>query len=305
MLNKFLIGLIIFTGINLGATAQELNCQVNINHRAIQGTNDQVFQSLRKSIFEFMNNKIWTEHVVSPNERIECQIMINLTAYNGIDKFTGTLSVQSSRAIYNTNYNSTLMNYKEKDKLFQFEYVENQALDFNENTHLTNLTSTLAFYAYIILGLDYDTYAMLGGTPHFRKAQQIVSNAQNAREPGWKAYESTDETNRYYLVEHILSKQNTSLRRFYYRYHRLGLDRMEAKTEMGRSEIADSFKMMQKTFREKHNSLLLKMILTTKMTEIVNIFSESPDLEKKKVYNILKEIDPSNPKLEQILKKKK
>ncbi len=305
MQNRIILILSLLLIINSSVSAQELNCQVNVNHRAIQGTNDQVFQALRKSIFEFMNNTVWTEHVYSANERIECQIMINLTDYNGIDKFTGTLSVQSSRAIYNTNMSSTLMNYKEKEKLFQFEYVENQALDFNINTHLSNLTSVLAFYAYIIIGLDYDTFAMLGGTPYFHKAQQIVSNAQSARESGWKSYESSDETNRYYLVEHILSKQNTSLRRFYYRYHRLGLDKMEKSTEMGRSEIADSFKMMQTTFREKHNSLLLKIILITKMSEIVSIFSEAPEIEKKKVYNILKEIDPSNPKVEQILKKKK
>lgn len=290
--------IIIFSKISF---AQELNCSVVVNHSRIQGTSIEVFQSLQKDIFEFMNNRQWTNNVFAVNERIECQIMINLSKYNGIDKFTGTIQIQANRPVFNTNYKSILINHKEKDDLFEFNYVEGQSLEFNENTYISNLTSTLAFYAYVILGLDYDSFEANSGSQYFQKARQIVNNAQGATEPGWKAYESTDETNRYYLVEHIMSSTNAPLRRFYYQYHRLGLDLMADRTEVGRGEITNSFLLLQRVFRSKPDSYFLKILMTTKMSEIVNIYSEAPMLEKKKVYNILKEIDPTNQKIEKII----
>lgn len=281
--------------------AQELNCSVVINHSRIQGTSVEVFQTLQKDIFEFMNNRQWTNNVFAVNERIECQIMINLSKYNGIDKFIGTIQVQANRPVFNTNYKSILINHKEKDDLFEFNYVEGQSIEFNENTHISNLSSTLAYYAYIILGLDYDSFEANSGTVYFQKARQIVNNAQSATEPGWKAYESTDETNRYYLIEHILSNTNAPLRRFYYQFHRTGLDLMADRAEIGRSEITNSFLLLQRVFRSNPDSYFLKILMTTKMSEIVNIYSEAPMLEKKKAYNILKEIDPTNQKLEKMM----
>jgi len=299
MRNIILILLVIFAVKH--SSAQELNCSVVVNHSRIQGTSIEIFQALQKDVFEFMNNRQWTNNVFAINERIECQIMINLSKYNGVDKFTGTIQVQANRPIFNTNYKSILINHKEKDDLFEFNYVEGQALEFNENTHISNLTSTLAFYAYVILGLDYDSYANSGGTAYFQKARQIVNNAQGTPEPGWKAYESNDETNRYYLIENILSSTNTPLRRFYYRYHRLGLDVMADKADIGRTEITNTFMLMQKVHRSKPDSYFLKIVMTTKLSEIVNVYSEAPMLEKKKVYNILKEIDPTSPKVEKIM----
>jgi hypothetical protein len=281
--------------------AQELNCSVQVTHQQIQGTNIQIFQSLQTSISEFMNNRKWTDNIFSNSERIEMQILINISDYNGIDKFTGTLTIQSTRPVFGTNYKTTLLNYKEKDNLFQFNYVEQQNLDFNENSFSSNLTSVLAFYAYITIGLDYDSFGLNSGTPYYQKAQNIVTNAQGSQEAGWKAFESNDESNRYYLVDNLMNKSNSPIRTFIYRYHRLGLDRMSDKTEIARNEITDSFTDLQKVYREKPNSLLLKIVMTAKTSEFVNIYQSAPDIEKKKVYNLLKEIDPSSQKLDKIM----
>jgi len=294
----FFLVLTLFPFIN---QAQELNCSVQINHQQIQGTNIQIFQSLQRSISDFMNNTKWTDNVFSNSERIEVQLMINISDYNGIDKFTGTISIQTARPIFGTNYKTTLINYKEKDNLFQFQYVEQQNLDFNDNTFNTNLTSVLAFYAYISIGLDYDSFGLNSGTPYYQKAQNIVTNAQTATEPGWKAFESSEESNRYYLVDNLMSKTNGPIRTFLYRYHRLGLDRMSDKTEIARNEITESFSDLQRVYREKPNSMLLKMIMTAKTAEFVNIYQTAPDIEKKKAYNILKEIDPASQKLDKIM----
>jgi len=282
--------------------AQELNCRININKSQIQGTNEDLFRSMRQDIYEFLNNRKWTNNVFSNNERIECQIQLNITKYNGIDRFTANLSVQSSRTIYGTNYKSIVLNYKEK-KDFDFTYAEGQPLEFNENTHISNLTSVLGFYAYVIIGLDYDTYGMLGGTECFQKAKTIMNNAQSDPDDNWKAF-SKGDNNRYYLIENITSNSNSGLRKFYYRYHRLGLDVMQDKLEAGRNEIANSFQLIKSVYNRKPNSNFLKIVLQTKMKEIVKVFSEAPMQEKRRVYNILKEVDPTNKDVDRIVETK-
>lgn len=296
-----LLLLSLFSLFSIHLNAQELMCSVQVNHSQLQGTNVQVFQNLQRDLNEFMNNRKWTNHIFANSERIECRIMINLTDYNNIDKFRGTITVQSVRPVFNTNYNSVLINHKEKDNLFEFEYTEGQRLEFNENTHLSNLTSVLAFYAYIFIGLDYDSFGLMSGTPYFQKAMQIANNAQSGTEAGWKPYESTDRSNRYYLIENLLNNDNEPLRRFYYYYHRNGLDKMGEDVNRGRSEITKHFKALRATYNKDPNSLFLKILLTTKMDEFVNIYSEGAVNEKKEVYNILKDVDPTNEKIEKIM----
>lgn len=300
-MKKLLIFTVIILSI-LSANSQELNCRININKSQIQGTNEDLFRSMRKDLYEFMNNTKWTNNVFSNNERIECQIQINISKYNGIDKFTGNISVQSSRTIFNSNYKSPILNLKEK-KDFDFYYAEGQALEFNENTHISNLTSVLAFYAYIIIGLDYDSYGMLSGTEYFQKAKLIMNNAQSDPDENWKAF--SKYKNRNDLIDNITSNSNSGLRKLYYRYHRLGLDVMNDKTIQGRNEIANSFKLLKTVYNRKPDSYFLRIFLFTKIDEIVKIFSEAPMPEKRKVYNILKEIDPTNSKIDKILKLQK
>ncbi len=297
---KQILLLISFILIFSNSYSQELNCRISINRSQIQGTNEELFRAMQKDLYEFMNNRVWTNNVFSNNERIECQIQINLSKYNGIDKFTGNISVQSARPVYNTNFKSTLFNYKEKGD-FDFYYIEGQPLEFNLNTHLSNLTSVLAFYAYIIIGLDYDSFGLNSGTPYFDYAKQIMNNAQSDPDNQWKAFGTSNRNNRYYLIESITSNENAPLRKFYYRYHRLGLDVMSDKLENGRMQIINACQFLKQVYNRKADSYFLKIILTTKIDEIVKIFSEAPVQEKKKVYNILKEIDPTNQKIDKIM----
>lgn len=280
-------------------SAQELNCRVQVISTQIQGTNKQIFNSMQKAIYEFMNNTKWTNHVYGENERIECNFMINLTNQISADEFSGTMSIQASRPIYNTNYNSVLLNFQ--DNNIQFKYIEQEVLEFNPTTHSSNLSALLSFYANVILGLDYDSYSLEGGTDFFQTAEAIVNNAQNAPEKGWKAYESRN--NRYWLIENILNDTYSPIREFYYNYHRLGLDIMSEKTTDGRSVIAESLQLLQKVHRQKPSSFIIQVLFDAKADEIVNIFSEAFPEEKRRVFNILKEVNPANTfKFEKLLK---
>lgn len=269
---------------------QELRCNVQVNSSQIQGTNKQVFQTLQNAIYEFMNNTAWTNHIYTNEERIDCNILINITEHSG-DEFRGDVQVQSRRPVFNTSYFSTLFNYKDND--LKFNYVEFEPLEFSINEHRSNLTSLLAYYAYIFIGLDYDTFSMLGGSEFFQNAEKIVTNANNAPEKGWKAFES--RKNRYWLVENILNDRYRGLREFNYRYHRLGLDIMSEKETNGREEIASTLDLLQKIYRQKPDPYLFyyDLVMSAKSDELVNVFSESFMQEADRVYQILVEIDPT------------
>lgn len=160
------------------ATAQELNCNVQVSAQQIQGSNRQVFENMQRDIYEFMNSTVWTNHVFSYAERIDCNILINLTEQISADEFSGTIQIQVRRPVYNTTYSATMLNFI--DNNFRFRYVEFQPLEFDATTHRSNLVSVLAYYTYIILGFDYDSFSLFGGTEFFRMAEKIVTNAQNA-----------------------------------------------------------------------------------------------------------------------------
>lgn len=270
--------------------SQEFKCNIQVVSQKIQGTNKQVFRTMQTAINEFMNSRRWTDHVYSYDERIECTFLFNLTEQISADEFRGSLQVQASRPVYNSSYNTVLLNFKDDD--VQFKYVEYQTLDFNETITPSELTGLLAYYAYLILGLDYDTFAMDGGTPYFAKAEAVVNKMQNSNVAGWKAYESRD--NRYWLIENILNNAYSPVRECLYRYHRMGLDRMSDHLTESRSEIAESLRLLQKAYRAKPGAFILTIFFDAKADELVNIFSESFTDEKKRAYNILSEIDPAN-----------
>jgi hypothetical protein len=277
--------------IHLSGMAQELRCNVQVLSSQIQGTNKQVFKTLQEDIYEFMNNRIWTEDQFANEERIECKILINLQSHSG-DQFSGSMTVTSRRPVYNSSYNTTLFNYKDND--VQFRYLEDEPLEFDINNFRSNLTSILAYYAYIIIGMDYDSFELMGGTPYFQRAQQIVSNAQNAKGSGWKAYES--RRNRYWLVENILNNEYEQVRQFVYQYHRQGLDNMHDNVAQARAEISESLELLQEVHREEPDPYMfyMKLVIEAKSNEFVNVYSESPVGESERVYNILAEIDPSH-----------
>jgi hypothetical protein len=288
--NLFLI-LIFLPGI---AYSQELNCNVQISAQKIQGSNRQVFLSMQKDVYEFMNNTVWTNNVYSYSERIDCNIIINLTDQLSADEFKGTIQIQLSRPVFNTTYNTTILNFV--DNNFQFRYVEFQPLEFDPNAHRSNLVSVLAYYSYIILGFDYDSFSLLGGTPYFQIAERIVTNAQNAPESGWKPYDGSRNRNRYWLVKNILDKEYEGVRKFVYEYDMNGLDLMESRIGEARINIAESLKLFQDLFRRKPDPFLylMQVVIDSKADELVNIFSEAFPEEKSRVIQILTEIDPAN-----------
>nr|WP_321485831.1 DUF4835 family protein [uncultured Draconibacterium sp.] len=270
--------------------AQELRCNVTVSARGIQGANQNLFRTMQSDLYDFMNNRKWTDNVYSYDEKIRCNILIRLDEQISADEFKGSINVQLTRPIFNSSYTSTVLNIKDND--FHCKYVEFQPLEFNETSNRDNLTNIMAFYAYVILGFDYDTFSEEGGTEYFQKAQSIVNNSQNARERGWKAFES--ERNRYWLIENILNKSYSSFRTCMYNYHRNGLDLMADKVEEGRANIADALRDIQKVFRRRPSTYILQMFFDAKADELVNIFSKSFPDERNRVMTILTEVDPSN-----------
>jgi hypothetical protein len=274
--------------------SQELNCNVQISAQQIQGSNRQVFENMQRDVYEFMNNTVWTNHVFNYSERIECNYLINLTDQLSADEFIGTIQIQLKRPIYNTTYNSTILNFV--DNNFKFRYVEFQPLEFDPSTYRSNLVSVLAYYTYIILGFDYDSFSPDGGTEYFQMAEKIVSNAQNAPETGWKPYDGSRNRNRYWLVKNALDKGYEGVRQFTYEYYMNGLDKMESKTSEARTNIVESLKLVQEVYRKKPDPFMyiVQIVIDAKSDELVNIFSESFPEEKSRVVEILNEIDPAN-----------
>jgi hypothetical protein len=270
--------------------SQEFRCNISISAERIQGANRNLFRTMQSDLYEFMNNRRWTEHSYTQEERIECNIFIRLEEQISVDEFRGSIQIQVTRPTFNSTYETTLLNIKDND--FHCKYVEFQPIEFSETNNRDNLTNIMAFYAYVILGFDYDTFSREGGSPYFEKAQAIVNNSQNAREKGWKAFES--ERNRYWLIENIMNRSYSAMRETFYTYHRNGLDVMADKTEEGRSAIAESLRGVQTVFRRRPSTYILQIFFDAKSDELVNIFSKSYPDERNRVVAILNEVDPSN-----------
>jgi hypothetical protein len=245
---------------------------------------------MQSDIYEFMNTRKWTDHIYSYDEKLKCNIMILLDEQLSADEFRGSIQVQLIRPVFDSSYETTILNIKDND--FRCRYVEFQPLEFNETSNRDNLTNILAFYAYVILGFNYDTFSPEGGTPYFEKAQAIVNNSQTLPVKGWKSFES--ERNRYWLLENILNKSYSDYRKCMYTYHRNGLDLMSQRAEEGRANIADSMRDLQKVFRKRPSTYILQMFFDSKVDELINIFSKSYPDERNRVLTILNEIDPSN-----------
>jgi len=275
----------------LQVNAQELDCRIQVNYSKLQGTsNQQIFTTFQQALYEFLNNTNWTNNVFQKDERIECNFNFNITEQISSDEYKGTLQVTYSRPVYGTSYNTPVLNHLDND--LQFKYVEFQPFEFNVNSFSSNLTSILAYYVYIIIGMDYDTFGMNAGSEYYSKAEAIVQNAQSTPEKGWKAYENLK--NRYWLVENLLNDQYSQVRDFLYVYHRQGLDKMADKPADARARIEESLEYLRNVHRRKQGTFLMQIVTTAKGDEIVNIFSEAFPDEKARVYNIMKEIDVAN-----------
>ena len=271
--------------------SQELNCKVSVNYSSISSPNKEMFNSMRQSIYEFMNNTTWTNDIFNNEERIDCTILIRLDQQLSTDEYSGSISVQSSRPVFKTLYNSPILNIF--DNQFRFRYVEFQTLEFNENTHISNLTSVLAYYAYLIIGMDYDTFSSQGGDLFFKKAEKIVSNAQNDNNAtGWKSFEGLD--NRYWLIENLLSSDFENMRSFYYLYHREGLDNFTEKPDFVREHIAESILSLRTAWNQRQRGYLFQLFFDTKTDEIVNVFSQGNIMQADQLVNLLSDMSPND-----------
>jgi len=283
--------------------AQELRCNISVNYSKIQGTNQSIFTTLQKELNDFANNTAWTNNVFATDERIECNIFINITDQLSASEFRGTLQVQSSRPVYGSSFITPILNYMDNE--ITFTYIEYDQIQFNEQAYTGPLPSLIAFYCYIILGLDYDSFALLGGTEQLKKAEHIVLNAQNAPVKGWRPYDGS-RTNRYWMIENMLNYKYGPMRNVYYKYHRLGLDLMSNSVSDGRAGVLEALLDVQKVYRDRPDTYLffLKLFFDAKADEIVNIFLEAPENERLRVYQILMEVDKMNSKKYTKLKEK-
>lgn len=270
--------------------AQELNCTVSVISPSIQNVEKRIFETLQKDVREFMNSNQWTMDAFTLEERIECSILITVTEVISGNRYKATMQVQSSRPAYMTSYNSVMLNVNDQDVVF--EYVENQPLQWQPNQHISNFTSILAFYAYMIIGADYDSFALKGGEPYYQQALQIVNNAQNEPERGWKAFEGS--RNRYWLIENMMNARYESFRTVMFKYHREGLDMMQSDLQGGRNAIFECLEPLKRLRLDQPNSYLLTVFFTAKVDEFINIFREAfPDV-KTKAANDLMQMDPAN-----------
>lgn len=285
----FLIVISIFSSVFV-LQAQEFNASVQVSAPQIQQSNREKFSELRKGLYEFVNDRHWTQYAYTIDERIECTIGITILEEISSDEFSGRINLVLKRPIYGTSYNSTMFNYIDDD--FQFQWQEGQPIDFNENSFSSNLTATIAYYIYLFLGMDFDSFQSMGGSPYYDKAQTVVNLAQSATEPGWKAYESMK--NRYWLAENLNNSSYSNVRKAMYQYYRHGLDLMYDNVEKGRTGVMDALELLQRAHREKPGLFVLQLVMEAKRDEFINIFSDAAPMDKTTAVNILKEIDPSH-----------
>ena len=274
---------------SIHVTAQELEAKVVVNHQKIQGTNTSVFTTLQESITEFMNTRKWTNAQYATREKIVCSLNLIVNEYSDDGRFACNLMVQSNRPVYNASYNTTVFNFN--DVAVNFNYIEHDKLEFADEMIDNNLTAVLAYYAYLIIGLDMETFALKGGTDILHKAENVVNNAQMIGEDGWKAF--GDSKNRHALVNDYMNGAMEPYRQLMYDYHRKGLDEMAQNAERGRSNITTALTLLEKARQEKSMSALPQLFTEIKKDELLGIYSKGTTKEKEEVARILSYVNPS------------
>lgn len=286
----------VFLCLALSGMAQELKCKVTVNSDQIQGTNKSVFEALEKTIYEFMNDRQFTEYKYDEKEKIECSIFVKVNSYAD-NYFNTEFQVHAERPVYGSNYKSPIFAFS--DKNVNFGYSEGDQMNFDINAFGNNLPEVLAYYAYIIIGTDCDSFSRMGGTHFFNLAEQIVNQAQSTNEVGWKAFE--DNHNRYALINNILDDASKPYREFFYTYHRLALDNMYKSADNSRAMIVDGLETLKTCYKARPSMIIINEFTAAKFDEIINILSQGSKDERKKAYDIFSYIAPTEQKkLEQL-----
>lgn len=271
--------------------AQELQAKITINHNQVQGTDASIFENLQQTLEQFVNEKQWTNLQFQRNERIVCNFNITVKKYDqSSNLFTCSALIQANRPVYGASYSSTLFNTQDND--FNFEFAQFDQIEFNEETVDNQLTALMAYYAYLIIGMDMDTMAPLGGSDILQMAMDVANNSQNLGYAGWKAFEN--DRNRFAIINDYLDGAMEPLRQLEYKYHRLGLDRMTENTDTARMAITESIEMLKQARDQKSMSALPVIFTDIKRDELVSIYSgKGTAEEREKVYNIVFAINAS------------
>ena len=290
---RHIVAILALIAMSIAMTAQELKCTISINSEQVQGSNKAVFTTLQQSMEEFVNTQRWTNMTFQEKERIECSMMIVVKSVQD-NMFVCEFTCQSRRPVFGTTYTTPTLNIK--DENFTFTYQEYDRMEFQHNTFTSNLTALVAYYCYLIIGHDMDSFAKLGGTPYFQICEDIVTSAQsasldNAEMVGWKAFESN--RNRYALTNNLMDEAFKKYRAYYYDYHRHGLDEMVNNVANGRARIAKDIKVLKEAYNARPATYLVGTFLDAKSDELVNIFKGGTTDEKKMVYELLMDIDPT------------
>lgn len=290
---RYVACVVALVAMSISLGAQELKCNISINSEQVQGSNKAVFTTLQQSMEEFVNTQRWTNMTFQEKERIECSMMIVAKSVQD-NMFICEFTCQSRRPVFGTTYTTPTLNIK--DANFTFTYQEYDRMEFQHNTFTSNLTALVAYYCYLIIAHDMDSFAKLGGTPYFQICEDIVTSAQsasldNAEMVGWKAFESN--RNRYALTNNLMDEAFKKYRAYYYDYHRHGLDEMVNNVANGRARIAKDIKVLKEAYNARPATYLVGTFLDAKSDELVNIFKSGTADEKKMVYELLMNIDPT------------
>lgn len=271
----------------LRAYTQELNCQVTVNSDQVGQTNQQIFRTLERSLNDFVNKTKWTNRVYRENERVNARMFITVTQYES-DRFEANIQIQSTRPVFNTSYESPVFNYK--DNAFNFQYQEFQPLVYNPNSFDSNLVAVISYYVYVMLGLDADTFSLEGGNDFYRRAQNIVTQAQSSSYSGWS--QETGDRSRFELVDNLLSNSFREYRIAMYNYHRKGLDILADNNSTGKQIIMGSLRLFETLISRRPNAFLIQTFFDAKSEEIQNIFSDGPKVDVVKLKETLNKVAP-------------
>ncbi|UXP30640.1 DUF4835 family protein [Reichenbachiella agarivorans] len=286
---RILLCLTLLFGFSIKSFAQELDCRVVINAQLIQSTERRVFQEMESEFSRFINERKWTDGEFQNNEKIKCAIMINLEEQPNVSNFNATVQIISIRPVYGTTYETSLINFA--DRNFDFEYTQSQPMNYTENSYTSNITSLLAYYAYMVLAYDYDSFSNLGGDRMFTKAWEVVNTAQQSGYTGWDQFSSV--RNRYWWSENAIDQFMKSFRESMYLYHIKGLDIMADKPEEARANILEVLKKIAVVNKSKPRSIMVITFLDTKAEELISIFSEGNMNVRREAYDLLKTMDPA------------
>jgi hypothetical protein len=273
--------------------SQIFNCEVQVIAPTLQNNpaNEEIFSSLKNAMIEYINfGYNWTNDKFEQHEQIDVSFLLTLNSKSGND-FSGKLQITSQRPVFNSDYKSLLMSYI--DKNVTFKYIRNSPIQYFEGQHVDNLADILAYYIYMILGYDYDSFSLEGGTPYFNKADQILSICQSASEPGWKAPDGDGSNNRFWLIQNALQPQFTSLRKTFYNYHISGLDQCYINRDTCIKEITSSINDLLEIHKSRPSSLNMQLFFNAKYEELIKIYLPTSTSERNKIYNLVSQLDPS------------